>query len=77
MLMLTFKGHVVAPTFEFSEKIIDFGKVSYNFAVVKRVVLTNTSLVPITYAVRIPGDGRHSSKPEFKVTPNNGTLQPT
>ena len=77
MLTLTFKGHVVAPTFEFSEKIINFGKVSYNFSVVKKVVLTNSSLVPIQYGVRIPGDGRHSSKPEFKVTPNAGTLPPT
>ena len=77
MLTLTFKGHVVAPTFEFSDKIINFGKVSYNFAVVKRVVLTNSSLVPIVYGVRIPGDGRHSNKPEFKVTPNSGTLPPT
>ena len=33
MLSLTFKGHVVAPTFKFSEEIIDFGRVSYKFAV--------------------------------------------
>jgi len=31
MLTLTFKGHVVAPTFRFSDEIIDFGKVSYKF----------------------------------------------
>ena len=33
MLTLTFKGHVVAPTFRFSEDIIDFGRVSYKFPV--------------------------------------------
>ena len=31
MLTLTFKGHVVAPTFRFSEDIIDFGRISYKF----------------------------------------------
>jgi hydrocephalus-inducing protein len=58
MLTLTFKGHVVAPTFKFSEEIIDFGKVSYKFPVEKKVYLTNTSDVPINYVVRVPGDGR-------------------
>jgi hydrocephalus-inducing protein len=58
MLTLTFKGHVVAPTFKFSEEIIDFGKVSYKFPVYKTVHLTNTSDVDISYVVRVPGDGR-------------------
>ena len=58
MLTLTFKGHVVAPTFKFSEEIIDFGKVSYKFPVEKTVYLTNTSDVEINYVVRVPGDGR-------------------
>ena len=58
MLTLTFKGHVVAPTFKFSEEIIDFGKVSYKFPVYKTVHLTNTSDVDINYVVRVPGDGR-------------------
>jgi hydrocephalus-inducing protein len=58
MLTLTFKGHVVAPTFKFSEEIIDFGKVSYKFTVSKKVHLTNTSDVEINYVIRVPGDGR-------------------
>lgn len=58
MLTLTFKGHVVAPTFRFSEDIIDFGKVSYKFAEKRTVYLTNTSEVDINYVVRVPGDGR-------------------
>jgi hydrocephalus-inducing protein len=58
MLTLTFKGHVVAPTFRFSDEIIDFGKVSYKFPVNKTVYLTNTSEVDINYSIRVPGDGR-------------------
>ena len=58
MLTLTFRGHVVAPTFKFSDEIIDFGKVSYKFVVSKIVYLTNTSDVDINYSIRVPGDGR-------------------
>ena len=42
MLTLTFKGHIVAPTFRFSEDITNFGKISYKFAETKKVYLTNT-----------------------------------
>lgn len=58
MLTLTFKGHVVAPTFRFSEDVIDFGKVSYKFSEKKTVYLTNTSEVDINYVIRVPGDGK-------------------
>ena len=58
MLSLTFKGHVVAPTFKFSEEIIDFGRVSYKFAESRVVYLTNTSDVDINYVIRVPADGR-------------------
>ena len=73
MLTLTFKGHVVAPTFRFSEDIIDFGKVSYKFAETKKVYLTNTSEVDINYVVRVPGDGR-SLNNEFNITNERGKL---
>jgi len=73
MLTLTFKGHVVAPTFKFSEDIIDFGKVSYKFQVQKTVYLTNTSEVDINYVVRVPGDGR-SLQTEFNIKNNVGRL---
>jgi len=73
MLTLTFKGHVVAPTFRFSEDIIDFGKVSYKFAEKRTVYLTNTSEVDINYVVRVPGDGR-SLQNEFNITNDRGRL---
>jgi len=73
MLTLTFKGHVVAPTFRFSEEVIDFGRVSYKFPVKKTLFLTNTSDVEINYVVRVPGDGR-SLKNEFNITNERGSL---
>lgn len=51
MLALTFKGHVVAPTFSLSEEIIDFGQVSYKFPESKVVYLRNTSDVDINYVI--------------------------
>lgn len=73
MLTLTFKGHVVAPTFRFSEDIIDFGKVSYKFPEIRTVYLTNTSEVDINYVVRVPGDGRSLTN-EFIITNDRGRL---
>jgi hydrocephalus-inducing protein len=64
MLTLTFKGHVVAPTFRFSEDIINFGKVSYKFAETKTVYLTNTSEVDIN----------RSLQNEFNITNDRGKL---
>jgi hydrocephalus-inducing protein len=75
MLTLTFKGHVVAPTFKFSEEIIDFGRVSYRFPIEKTVFLTNTSEVDINYVVRVPGDGRSLQQPEFAMTNERGRLE--
>jgi len=74
MLTLTFRGHVVAPTFKFSDEIIDFGRVSYKFPVSKTVRLTNTSEVDINYAIRVPGDGR-SLQQEFIIEGEKGRLQ--
>jgi hydrocephalus-inducing protein len=74
MLTLTFKGHVVAPTFRFSDEIIDFGRISYKFPVYKTVYLTNTSEVDINYSVRVPGDGR-SLQQEFKFSKDKGRLE--
>lgn len=74
MLTLTFKGHVVAPTFRFSDEIIDFGRISYKFPVYKTVYLTNTSEVDINYSIRVPGDGR-SLQQEFKFSKDKGRLE--
>jgi len=73
MLTLTFKGHVVAPTFKFSEDIIDYGKISYKFTQKRTVKLTNTSEVDIKYTIRVPGDGRNLNN-EFAIENDRGTL---
>lgn len=73
MLTLTFKGHVVAPTFRFSEDVIDFGKVSYKFSEKKTVYLTNTSEVDINYVIRVPGDGK-ALQNEFNIKNDRGKL---
>ena len=39
MLSLTFKDHVVAPIFKFSDEIIDFSQVSYKFLATKTVYI--------------------------------------
>lgn len=75
MLSLTFKGHVVAPTFKFSEDIIEFGKVSYKFPVKKIVYLSNTSEVDINYRVRVPGDRAIANQQEFFIKNAVGTLE--
>ena len=75
MLSLTFKGHVVAPTFKFSEDIIDFGKVSYKFPIKKIVYLSNTSEVDINYRVRVPGDKPTVNQQEFFIKNAVGTLE--
>ena len=58
LLSILFIGHVIAPTFHFDTELINFGKVSYSFPDKKTIRLTNTSDVPFTYKLRIPGDGK-------------------
>jgi hydrocephalus-inducing protein len=74
MLTLTFKGHVVAPTFKFSEDILDFGRISFKFEQKRTVTLTNTSEVDINYAIRVPGDDK-PQKNEFRIVPDRGRLE--
>jgi len=68
MLNLLVRGHVRAPSFEFSKKKIDFGKVSYMFEETREIVLENTSNVPFNFNLRIPGDGKNNQK-EFDIIP--------
>ncbi|KAL2094102.1 hypothetical protein ACEWY4_011414 [Coilia grayii] len=56
-LILTFRGCVMGPTFHFSVPKLDFGEVSFGFPHTLACCLTNTSLVPMTFRLRVPGDG--------------------
>jgi len=75
VLVLTFKGHVMAPSFEFNTDVINFGEVSYDFQNTQVALMRNTSEVPMTFNIRVPGDGKESNK-EFNIIPSKGTLQP-
>ncbi|NXF39877.1 HYDIN protein, partial [Nyctibius bracteatus] len=54
---LTIRGCVIGPTFHFNVPSLSFGDVSFGFPRTLSCRLTNTSLVPMTFNLRIPGDG--------------------
>uniref|UniRef100_A0A8C0BGG9 HYDIN/VesB/CFA65-like Ig-like domain-containing protein n=1 Tax=Buteo japonicus TaxID=224669 RepID=A0A8C0BGG9_9AVES len=54
---LTIRGCVIGPTFHFDVPCLCFGDVSFGFPCTLSCRLTNTSLVPMTFNLRIPGDG--------------------
>ncbi|XP_074697991.1 hydrocephalus-inducing protein homolog [Strix aluco] len=54
---LTIRGCVIGPTFHFDIPALHFGDVSFGFPHTLSCRLTNTSLVPLTFNLRIPGDG--------------------
>ncbi|XP_066540500.1 hydrocephalus-inducing protein homolog isoform X2 [Hoplias malabaricus] len=56
-LSLTFRGCVMGPTFHFSVPELNFGEVSFGFPQTLTCWLSNTSLVPMSFSLRIPGDG--------------------
>ena len=71
----TSRGHVVGPTFHFDVDELDFGVVSYEFLNNKVVSLFNTSEIPMTFALRVPQDGKFLDK-EFDISPSTGTIEP-
>ncbi|XP_035754614.1 hydrocephalus-inducing protein homolog isoform X2 [Egretta garzetta] len=54
---LTIRGCVIGPTFHFNVPSLSFGDVSFGFPRTLSCRLTNTSLVSMTFNLRIPGDG--------------------
>nr|XP_051703218.1 hydrocephalus-inducing protein homolog isoform X2 [Oryctolagus cuniculus] len=54
---LTIRGCVIGPTFHFNVPALHFGDVAYGFSYTLMCSLNNTSLVPVTFKLRIPGDG--------------------
>ncbi|XP_074644164.1 hydrocephalus-inducing protein homolog [Tubulanus polymorphus] len=86
-----FSGSVIGPTFHFDVPKLKFGMISFGFQYKESCVLSNTSLVPMTFSLRIPGDGlnaaisshsetdvrkRVSNPKEFTITPDKGMLSP-
>nr|XP_023421731.1 hydrocephalus-inducing protein homolog [Cavia porcellus] len=62
---LTIRGCVIGPTFHFNVPALHFGDVSYGFPHTLMCSLNNTSLVPMTFKLRIPRDGN-----DLKSTPS-------
>ncbi|KAL4630328.1 hypothetical protein GN956_G15742 [Arapaima gigas] len=56
-ITITFRGCVIGPTFQFNVPELNFGDVSFGFPHTLTCCLTNTSLVPMTFDLRILGDG--------------------
>ncbi|XP_026722885.1 hydrocephalus-inducing protein homolog, partial [Athene cunicularia] len=54
---LTIRGCVIGPTFHFDVPALHFGDVSFGFPHTLSCRLINNSLVPLTFNLRIPGDG--------------------
>ncbi|OCT82470.1 hypothetical protein XELAEV_18025000mg [Xenopus laevis] len=54
---LTISGCIIGPTFHFSVPSLQFGDISFGFPSTLTFSLNNTSLVPMTFELRIPGDG--------------------
>ncbi|NXJ80823.1 HYDIN protein, partial [Trogon melanurus] len=54
---LMIRGCVIGPTFHFDVPSLHFGDVSFGFPRTLSCRLTNTSLVPMSFSLRVPGDG--------------------
>ncbi|RXM33054.1 Hydrocephalus-inducing protein [Acipenser ruthenus] len=56
-ISVTFRGCVIGPTFHFNVPVLNFGDVSFGFPHTLTCCLHNTSLVPMTFYLRVPADG--------------------
>ncbi|XP_069757040.1 hydrocephalus-inducing protein homolog [Narcine bancroftii] len=56
-IRVTFKGRVIGPTFNFNLPSLNFGEISYGFPSTISCCLINTSIVPMVFKLRVPGDG--------------------
>uniref|UniRef100_A0A8C4S4T7 HYDIN axonemal central pair apparatus protein n=1 Tax=Erpetoichthys calabaricus TaxID=27687 RepID=A0A8C4S4T7_ERPCA len=56
-ICVTFRGCIVGPTFHFNLPSLNFGDVSFGFPQKLSCQLNNTALVPISFNLRISGDG--------------------
>ncbi|GBG33770.1 Hydrocephalus-inducing protein-like [Hondaea fermentalgiana] len=73
-LRVRVKGNVVGPTFDVNVAEFAFGRIAYGFANTREFVISNTSEIPMEFALRVPGDGKFD-EPEFVVTPSAGTIE--
>ncbi|XP_059164892.1 hydrocephalus-inducing protein homolog isoform X11 [Physella acuta] len=58
---ITFIGQVVGPTFNFDVADLKFGTVPIGFPSSQECTLVNTSLIPMIFHLRVPGDGSRTA----------------
>ncbi|RMC08918.1 hypothetical protein DUI87_13912 [Hirundo rustica rustica] len=64
-VILAICGRVHRPTLHFHTKQIDFGDVSFGFPSTRLCRLTNTSMVPVTFKLRVLDDGTQPAVSSF------------
>lgn len=82
---LVIKGSVIPPTFQFNVPKIKYGLVSYGFKYSHNCLLANTSLVPMSFNLRVASDSEareivdnqddYNFK-EFSLIPSTGVIPP-
>ncbi|CAF0787663.1 unnamed protein product [Brachionus calyciflorus] len=83
---MTISGTVIPPTFNFDIPKIKYGLVSYGFKYTHQCLLTNTSLVPMSFNLRVASDNEVRDIPEsdqdeynfkeFSLIPSQGIIPP-
>ncbi|XP_065590283.1 hydrocephalus-inducing protein homolog [Cyrtonyx montezumae] len=72
-ITLTVRGCVIGPTFHFDVPSLRFGDVPFGFPRTLSCRLSNTSLVPMTFSLRIPGDGSGAPSVRSSAQVSNNT----
>jgi len=74
-LTVTFRGKVIGPTFDFEQKHIDWGNVSYGFLQSREISVANSSEIPMRFSLRVPEDEKYTQR-EFRMIPEMQTILP-
>ena len=73
-MTLTFRGQVIGPTFNFNVKTFDFGVIPYGFKTTKEITLSNESLIPMDFHLRLRDDFHIDETNELVLTPSFGSI---
>jgi hydrocephalus-inducing protein len=71
-LLFSIRGHVIGPTFHFDVDKLDFDQISYGFTEERKITLSNTSHIPMTFSLRFASSTNDTG--EFSLFPKSGTI---
>ncbi|KAG5472399.1 hypothetical protein LSCM1_03798 [Leishmania martiniquensis] len=71
---LLIKGRVLGPHFHCSVEELDFGNVSYNLTHARTIEISNTSPIPMHYALRLPDECNYAD--DLTISPSTGAIAP-